>query len=424
VALIDSENTKNHLISAFCYLAVVFVIEAVVLLCRCKMARKPLLDCALAVRPLEHREVFLLREEEELGHELDRVDRVLVCGDVRRKRALDNLDVGAEDDREHAQSKGVPCEQLAQRDVALLHRDYLAYPVSQGGDSGLMTPRDVARLWRVLVASLRVIWDAVPGLGVAHKSRAGVAEDRDLNLALIRGSARLLAHLLDEAARIAEFGRDVADESADCRIPLENLIRAADRIELIRDSSSLLAVEEGARAHQTNKSRSGGDRSSHFTGGLVDWWSGSLVWWSWERGRIHSSRSISIFRERCKDNLLLLTRMRKFLVIVETNHKEKESFVHYCESQDSLTNLLKAIEKADPSELWGDVSHFTCSWLKVSEEAVDVHLTLKELGKYNHMFQKHTGVFNCPTFPEDPKDIARKLDDYFYGCRLGDYFKK
>ena len=116
--------------------------------------------------------------------------------------------------------------------------------------------------------------------------------------------------------------------------------------------------------------------------------------------------------------------MRKFLVIVETNHKERESFVHYCESQDSLIILLKAIEKADPSELWGDVSHFTCSWGIVSEEAVDAHISLKELGNYNHMFQKHTGVFNCPTFPESPKDIARKLDEYFYGCRLGDYFKK
>ena len=63
-------------------------------------------------------------------------------------------------------------------------------------------------------------------------------------------------------------------------------------------------------------------------------------------------------------------------------------------------------------------------WLKVSEEAVDAHITLKELGNYNHMFQKHTGVFNCPTFPESPKDIAHKLDEYFYGCRLGDYFKK
>ena len=86
--------------------------------------------------------------------------------------------------------------------------------------------------------------------------------------------------------------------------------------------------------------------------------------------------------------LLPQSRMRSFLVIVETNHKERESFVHYCETQDSVTKLLKAIEKADTSELWGDVSYFTCSWGIVSEEAVDAHVALKALGVYDKMFQK------------------------------------
>ena len=122
--------------------------------------------------------------------------------------------------------------------------------------------------------------------------------------------------------------------------------------------------------------------------------------------------------------LLSQSRMRSFLVIVETNHKERETFVHYCESQESVTKLMRIIEKADTSELWGDVSYFTCSWGIVSEEAVDAHVALKDLGVYNKMFQKHTGVFTCPELSEDPLQAARDLDNHFYGCRLGDYFKK
>lgn len=116
--------------------------------------------------------------------------------------------------------------------------------------------------------------------------------------------------------------------------------------------------------------------------------------------------------------------MSGFVVIVERNHKEHESFIHYCESQESVMKLMRIIEKADTSDLWGDVSHFSCSWGIVLEEAVDAHVALKELGCYDHMFQKHTGVFKCPEFAEDPKEIARQLDEYFYGCRLGDYFSK
>jgi hypothetical protein len=116
--------------------------------------------------------------------------------------------------------------------------------------------------------------------------------------------------------------------------------------------------------------------------------------------------------------------MRTFLVIVETNYKERESFIHYCESQDSVTKLMRAIEKADTSKLHGDVSHFSCSWGVVPEEAVDAHVALKELGCYDHMFQKHVGVFKCPKISDDPIQAACDLDTHFYGCRLGDYFKE
>ena len=116
--------------------------------------------------------------------------------------------------------------------------------------------------------------------------------------------------------------------------------------------------------------------------------------------------------------------MRSFLVIIETNHKERETFVHYCESQESITKLLKAIERADTSELWGDVSHFSYSWGVVSEEAVDAHVALTELGCYDKMFQKHTGVFKCPDISDDPTQAAHDLDKYFYACRLGDYFSE
>jgi hypothetical protein len=133
---------------------------------------------------------------------------------------------------------------------------------------------------------------------------------------------------------------------------------------------------------------------------------------------------------RCRDELKAKDSYqtgKMFAVIVEFNHKERETFIHYCKrdgNEEALGKLMRAIQKADPDTIHGDVSTFTCAWGVVPEEAVDVHVLLRELGTYDHMFHKHVGILTCPEFSDDPQEIARKLDEHFYGCRLGDWFKK
>lgn len=117
-----------------------------------------------------------------------------------------------------------------------------------------------------------------------------------------------------------------------------------------------------------------------------------------------------------------------FITIVETNHKEHETFIHYCqldENEVELGKLMRVIELSEGGdELDGDVCTFLCSPIMISEEAVNEHMKL-EYGTFAHMFQKHKGIFKCPTFdyPRDPLEAARALDDFFYACKLGNYFR-
>jgi hypothetical protein len=119
----------------------------------------------------------------------------------------------------------------------------------------------------------------------------------------------------------------------------------------------------------------------------------------------------------------------QFITILETNHKENEIFIHYCQwtgNEEELGKLLKIIEFADPSNMSGDFCDFCYSEKKVSEGAVDEHIRLG-YGCFAHTFQKHTGVFKCPDIKEeeveDKYKAAQMLDECFYACRLGDYFK-
>jgi hypothetical protein len=121
----------------------------------------------------------------------------------------------------------------------------------------------------------------------------------------------------------------------------------------------------------------------------------------------------------------------KFIVILETNHKENESYIHYCQwdgNETELQKLLNVIEFACYDDMYGDYSDFVCSRNFISESAVDEHIQLKEFNSYDHMFQKHVGVFKCPEFDYlrdgDEYEAAKMLDDCLYGCKLGNYFHK
>ncbi len=117
----------------------------------------------------------------------------------------------------------------------------------------------------------------------------------------------------------------------------------------------------------------------------------------------------------------------QFITIVETNHKEHETFIHYCQWNGNEKELQKLMNVIDTSEggdeLDGDVSTFVCSNVLISETAADEHMQL-EYGSYSHMFQKHVGVFKSPKFDyiRDSLEASRSLDEFFYGCKIKNYF--
>ena len=118
----------------------------------------------------------------------------------------------------------------------------------------------------------------------------------------------------------------------------------------------------------------------------------------------------------------------QFVTIVETNHKERETFIHYCQlhgNEDELGKLMRVIHQSDGGdELDGDVSTFMCCTTRMSEAVADEHAKLS-YGCFARMFQKHTGVFKCPTLgsPRDSLQAAQVLDNFFYACKLGTYFR-
>lgn len=131
----------------------------------------------------------------------------------------------------------------------------------------------------------------------------------------------------------------------------------------------------------------------------------------------------------------------EYLVIFETNHKENETFVHYCQwtgNEAELIKLIGYIGEADYEELYGgDYSSVTAAMNKrIPEAAVDAHVGLDDPNGYDAMFQKHKGTFLCPYFededeestPDDqrPYEIAKWLDEMFYGGRgyFRDLFKQ
>ena len=119
----------------------------------------------------------------------------------------------------------------------------------------------------------------------------------------------------------------------------------------------------------------------------------------------------------------------QFIVIFEHNHKENEQFLHYCQwtnNEVELEKLCRIVDFALYDDMDGDYCSFCCSRTLISESAVNEHLKIKEFNSYDHMFQKHIGVFECPEFDPlmDEYEVAKRLDDIFYACKLGNYFKK
>ena len=117
----------------------------------------------------------------------------------------------------------------------------------------------------------------------------------------------------------------------------------------------------------------------------------------------------------------------QFITIVERNYKENETFVHYCQwdgNEEELGKLLSVLDFALYDDMDGDYSMLWHEKGFISESAVDQHVHLR-YGCFDHMFQKHTGVFKCPEFDyiRDEYEAAKMIDDFFYACKLGNYFQ-
>jgi hypothetical protein len=117
----------------------------------------------------------------------------------------------------------------------------------------------------------------------------------------------------------------------------------------------------------------------------------------------------------------------EYIIILEHNKKEEETYVFYCQytgNEGEMEKLMKAIETACTDDMYGDVALFETSRVKIPEAAVDIHCSINDFGSYIKMFQKCKGSFTCPEFSEDPYEIAKELDEYFYHGKLREKFSE
>jgi hypothetical protein len=117
----------------------------------------------------------------------------------------------------------------------------------------------------------------------------------------------------------------------------------------------------------------------------------------------------------------------EYIIVLEHNHKEDETYVFYCQwtgNEQEMEKLAKAIETADTEDLSGDYASFSVSRVKIPEAAVDTHCSISDFCGYIHMFQKCEGTFQCPDFSEDPYERAKELDDYYYHGKLREDFSE
>ncbi len=115
-----------------------------------------------------------------------------------------------------------------------------------------------------------------------------------------------------------------------------------------------------------------------------------------------------------------------YILIVEKNYKENESYLLYCQwtgNEVELEKLINVIETAE-YEMSGDYSVLQVSRKLIPETAVDAHVCIKDFGDYIHMFQKCKGTFLCPEFSESPFQAARELNRMFWHGRLRNYFSE
>lgn len=125
-----------------------------------------------------------------------------------------------------------------------------------------------------------------------------------------------------------------------------------------------------------------------------------------------------------------------YCLLIETNHKEKEVFIHYLQAdgnEDALLYLYQLVIESSDGQFairHGDVSTFEMGdpRKRITQEAVDQHLQFADLGCFDQRFDVLNGILEFPFNYEDTdcmdsKELAILLDDHFYAGKIQNYFK-
>lgn len=120
----------------------------------------------------------------------------------------------------------------------------------------------------------------------------------------------------------------------------------------------------------------------------------------------------------------------KYVMFMEKNQKEGDHFIFYLQYTDNeqeIAKLKNVVDTADFEDLHGDVSYFYIDTDNlISQYSVDEHVANKTFGSWGPMFQVCIGkmTFNDEEYRElDAREIAKKLDEEFYHCRVKDLFE-
>lgn len=119
-----------------------------------------------------------------------------------------------------------------------------------------------------------------------------------------------------------------------------------------------------------------------------------------------------------------------YVMLMEKNLKEMEQFFFYLQyngNEREIADLKYIIDKADPSNLYGDNSHFTLDTEHfITESAAQQHVRLP-FGNYHRTFHLCKGKMTFHRYEMDhydPEMIALKLDRDFYHLRIRDLFNR
>ncbi len=120
----------------------------------------------------------------------------------------------------------------------------------------------------------------------------------------------------------------------------------------------------------------------------------------------------------------------KYVMFMEKNHKEGDNFIFYLQyngNEEEIVKLKNVVETANFDDLYGDVSYFYIDTDNlISQSSVDEHIVNTSFGNWGPMFQVCNGkmTFNDEEYRElDASEIAKKLDEDFYHCRIKDLFE-